>query len=111
MFPSAKQRTIVYQLSLGFPSHSPQNRSEPAFKADAALIRLAMSSASTMSCGLTVKLRGRPEGHDQAPRAHTVFCARGADTQAVHGPLQRLLEVRIQTKPAVAAAPLPRLLI
>ena len=28
---------------------------------------------------------------DQAPRAHTVFRARGADTQTVHGPLQRFL--------------------
>src|SRR6516165_3390401 len=41
---------------------------------------------------LTVKLRGRPEAPDQAPRAHTVFSARGADTEAVHGPLQRLLD-------------------
>jgi hypothetical protein len=41
---------------------------------------------------LTVKLRGRPEAPDQAPRAHTVFSARGADKQAVHGPLQRLLD-------------------
>ena len=42
-------------------------------------------------CGLTVKLRGRPEAPDQAPRAHNLFRARGADTQTVHGPLQRLL--------------------
>jgi hypothetical protein len=41
--------------------------------------------------GLTVKLSGRLEAHDQAPRAHNLFSARGADTQAVHGPLQRLL--------------------
>jgi hypothetical protein len=40
---------------------------------------------------LTVKLRGRPEAPDQAPRAHNLSRARGADTQAVHGPLQRLL--------------------
>jgi len=40
---------------------------------------------------LTVKLSGRPEAPDQAPWAHTVFSARGAITQAVHGPLQRLL--------------------
>ena len=39
-----------------------------------------------------MKLRGRPEAPDQAPRAHTVFSARGADMQAGHGPLQRLLE-------------------
>jgi hypothetical protein len=38
-----------------------------------------------------VKLRGRPEALDQAPRAHNIFSARGADTQTVHGPLQRLL--------------------
>jgi len=42
--------------------------------------------------GLTVKLRGRPEAPDQAPRAHNVSRARGADTQTVHGPLQRLLD-------------------
>src|SRR5215469_5721134 len=41
---------------------------------------------------LTVKLRGRPEAPDQAPRAHNLFNARGADTQTVHGPLQRLLD-------------------
>src|SRR5215468_4592392 len=38
-------------------------------------------------------LRGRPEAPDQAPRADNVFSARGADTQAAHGPLQRLLGV------------------
>src|SRR5215472_4790839 len=42
-----------------------------------------------LMCGLTVKLRGRPEALDQAPRAHNVFSARGADVKAVHGPLQR----------------------
>jgi hypothetical protein len=41
---------------------------------------------------LTEKLRDRPEAPDQATRAHTVFRARGANTQAVHGSLQRLLE-------------------
>jgi hypothetical protein len=41
---------------------------------------------------LTVKLRGRPEAPDQAPRAHNLFYARGAITPAVHGPLQRLLD-------------------
>jgi hypothetical protein len=41
---------------------------------------------------LTVKLRGRPEAPNQATRAHNLFRARGADTQVVHGPLQRLLE-------------------
>jgi hypothetical protein len=40
---------------------------------------------------LTVKLRGCPEAPDQAPRAHNLSRARGADTQTVHGPLQRLL--------------------
>src|ERR1051326_1128860 len=43
---------------------------------------------------LTVKLRGRPETPDQAPRAHNLFSTRGADTHAVHGPLQRLLDIR-----------------
>src|SRR6516164_2709786 len=52
---------------------------------------------------LTVKLRGRPEAPDQAPRAHNVFSARGADTKAVHGPLQRLLDDR----PARTAANAP----
>ena len=41
---------------------------------------------------LTVELRGRPEAPNQAPRAHNLFPARGADTQTVHGPLQRLLD-------------------
>jgi hypothetical protein len=40
---------------------------------------------------LTVKLRGRPEAPDRAPRAHNLSRARGANTPAVHGPLQRLL--------------------
>src|SRR5262249_27370521 len=41
---------------------------------------------------LTVKLRGRPEAANQAPRAHNLARARGADIQTVHGPLQRLLD-------------------
>jgi hypothetical protein len=45
-------------------------------------------------CRLTEKLRGRPEAPDQAPRAHNLFRARGATTQTVHGPLQRLLDAR-----------------
>ena len=44
---------------------------------------------------LTVKLRGRTEAPDQAPRAHNLSRARGADIQAVHGPLQRLLDAGI----------------
>src|SRR5262249_39940730 len=44
---------------------------------------------------LTVKLRGRPEAPDQAPRAHNLSRARGADMQAVHGPLQRLLDAMV----------------
>jgi hypothetical protein len=44
------------------------------------------------TCGLTVKLRGRPEAPDQASRAHNLFRARGAQPLTVHGPLQRLLE-------------------
>jgi hypothetical protein len=44
---------------------------------------------------LTVKLRSCPEAPDQAPPAHTVFRAGGADTLAVHGPLQRLLGVAV----------------
>src|SRR6516165_6773712 len=42
-------------------------------------------------CALTVKLRDRPEALDQAPRVHNLSRARGADTPAVHDPLQRLL--------------------
>jgi hypothetical protein len=41
---------------------------------------------------LTVKLRGRPEALDQPPRARNLSRAGGADTQAVHDPLQRLLD-------------------
>jgi hypothetical protein len=42
---------------------------------------------------ITVKLRGRPGAPTQR-RWRTMFpSARGADTQAVHGPLQRLLAV------------------
>jgi hypothetical protein len=54
-------------------------------------------------CRLTVKLRGRPEAPDEAPRAHTVFSARGADTEAVHGPLQRLLDRTPKVKPYFSA--------
>ena len=41
---------------------------------------------------LTVELTGRPEEPNQATPAHTVFGAGGADIEAVHGPVQRLLE-------------------
>jgi len=41
---------------------------------------------------LTVKSRGRPEAPEQATRVHNLFRARGADMQAGHGPLQRLLD-------------------
>src|SRR6516225_8833928 len=40
---------------------------------------------------LPVKLRGRPEAPNQAPRAHSLCCTRGAKPHTVHGPLQRLL--------------------
>ena len=40
---------------------------------------------------LTVKLRGRPEASTKRRGRTVCFSARGADTQAVHGPLQRLL--------------------
>jgi len=56
-----------------------------------------MTLKMSLGCGpLTVKLRGRPEALDQAPPAHTVFGAGGADTEAVHGPLQRLLGDRLE---------------
>jgi hypothetical protein len=42
-------------------------------------------------CGLTVKLTGRPKAHNQATPARIVFGAGGADIQAVHGHVQRLL--------------------
>src|SRR5215475_88811 len=64
---------------------------------------LRVCSRSDDMCALTVKLRGRPEAPDQAPRAHTVFSARGADIQTVHGPLQRLLAV---AGPTIVSAPL-----
>ena len=54
-------------------------------------MRSTVRTTSHRACivrSLTVKLRGRPEAPDQAPRAHSVFSARGADTRAVHGPLQ-----------------------
>jgi hypothetical protein len=54
---------------------------------------------------LTVKLRGRPEAPDQAPPAHNFSPARGADTQAVHGPLQRLLGVGKNRELALALDP------
>jgi hypothetical protein len=53
---------------------------------------LELKLATTAHGCLTVKLRGRPEALDQAPRAHTGFSARGALMQAFHGPLQRLLD-------------------
>jgi hypothetical protein len=40
-----------------------------------------------------MELTGRPHGPNQATPAHIVFGAGGADTQAVHGPVQRLLEL------------------
>ena len=46
-----------------------------------------------------MKLRGRPEAPNQAPWAHNVSRARGADTQAAHGPLQRLLGGRTLQPP------------
>jgi hypothetical protein len=75
----------------------------------------------SLGCRLTVKLRGRPEAR-AALRANEAFqsgCvraierrgrmlsfrARGADTQTVHGPLQRLLAVmtRSSAEPAYRA--------
>jgi hypothetical protein len=43
-------------------------------------------------CRLTVKLRGRPEAPIKCRGRTLSSRARGADTQAVHGPLQRLLD-------------------
>jgi hypothetical protein len=43
-----------------------------------------------------VKLRGRPEAPHGAEGAQ-FLSARGADPEAHHGPLQRLLEVRFGT--------------
>jgi len=41
---------------------------------------------------LTLKLRGRPEVPDERRGRTLSPRARGATTQAVHGPLQRLLD-------------------
>ena len=51
-----------------------------------------------------MKFKGRPETPDQALRAHYLSRARGADTQAVHGPLQRLLDDRAARTAAKAPA-------
>ena len=48
-----------------------------------------------------MKLWGRPDALDQAPRAHNLFRARGAGIQAVHGPLQRLLGASPPEQPPV----------
>jgi len=52
-----------------------------------------------------VKWRGRPGAPDQARRARNLSRARDADTQAVHGPLQRLSGVNstISTPPETVA--------
>jgi len=57
------------------------------------LLALSQGTACTVSHGwrLTVKLRGRPEEPNQAPRAHILFRT-GGDTTDSHGPLQRLLD-------------------
>jgi hypothetical protein len=44
-------------------------------------------------CRLTMELTGRPQAPNQATPAHAVFGAGGAGIQAVHGPVQRLLEL------------------
>jgi len=44
-----------------------------------------------IAAGLTVKLRGRTEAPDGAEGAQSLS-ARGAKSQAPHGPLQRLLD-------------------
>ena len=46
---------------------------------------------ATLTCHLTVKLRGRAEARDGAEGAQSLS-ARGAKPQAHHGPLQQLLE-------------------
>ena len=44
-------------------------------------------------CLLTVKLRGRAEAPANGAEGAQSLSARGADPEALHGPLQRLLEV------------------
>ena len=56
-------------------------------------------------CHLTVKLRGRPEAPAKRRGRILSSRARGADTQAVHGPLQRLLEVLSNTDTVENASP------
>ena len=47
------------------------------------------------ACGLTVKLRGRPEAPDWS-RGCILFSRTRGDTTDVHGPLQRLLDGRAE---------------
>jgi hypothetical protein len=60
---------------------------------------------------LTVKLRGRPTTCQRRGGPAISTGSRRAQPPTHHGPLQRLLEVRIQSKPTFAAAALPRVLI
>src|SRR5262249_276947 len=48
--------------------------------------------AASQVCLLTVKLRGGAQTPDWSRGCTLSFRARGADIQAVHGPLQRLLD-------------------
>src|SRR5215469_13600216 len=81
------------ELSEGFPDQKAKGAKRPQPQAHPLPARSIPVMRPTVSRALTVKLRGRPKAPDQAPRAHNVFSACGADTQAVHGPLQRLLGI------------------
>ncbi len=52
----------------------------------------AMIVARRCMCGLTVKLRGRTEAPALGAEGAQFLSARGAKQEALHGPLQRLLD-------------------
>jgi len=84
----------------GWPDHGAAERR--VFEANGSAGAWELSPRNVL---LTVKLRGRPKAPDQAPWAHNLFRARGADTHTVHGPLQRLLEVTLTGNHCARAAP------
>ena len=59
----------------------------------------ACSYAHCVPCRLTVKLRGRAEAPAIGAEGAQFLSARGANPEAPHGPLQRLLDVQRGLKP------------
>jgi hypothetical protein len=56
---------------------------------------------------LTVKLRGRPEAAAHGAEGAQSLSARGANPEARHGPLQRLLEVGVTITPNASPVSAP----